>query len=137
MTAEPKLEQHGPAAATAVKAPAARALRSPKAKTGQTKSTGTKAPTLRYERTFAAAGHRVLAGCDEVGRGALAGPVSVGLVAVQLGTVRSLKGVKDSKLLSAADREAMAPLIKKWCPAWGVGHASRSEERRVGKECPV
>ena len=86
-----------------------------------------KAPTLRYERTFSARGHRILAGCDEVGRGALAGPVSVGLVAVDLATVRSLKGVRDSKLLSVADRNALVPQIKKWALAWGVGHASAAE----------
>ena len=92
----------------------------------------TKAPTLRYERTFLAAGHRTLAGCDEVGRGALAGPVSVGLVAVDLETVRSLKGVRDSKLLSVADREALVPQIKKWSRAWGVGHATAAEIDLVG-----
>ena len=86
-----------------------------------------KAPTLRFERSFSAQGHRILAGCDEVGRGALAGPVSVGLVAVDLATVRSLKGVRDSKLLSVADRNALVPQIKKWALAWGVGHASAAE----------
>ena len=95
----------------------------PRPKTG----TGSKAPTLRYERSFAAAGHKVLAGCDEVGRGSLAGPVSVGLVAVDLATVRSLKGVRDSKLLSVSDRETLVPLIKKWSLGWGVGHASAAE----------
>ena len=89
--------------------------------------TAAKAPTLRYERTFTAQGHRILAGCDEVGRGALAGPVSVGLVAVDLASVRSLKGVRDSKLLSAADRTALVPQIKKWAAAWGVGHATAAE----------
>lgn len=95
----------------------------PRPKTG----TGSKPPTLRHERAFAAVGHRILAGCDEVGRGSLAGPVSVGLVAVDLATVRSLKGVRDSKLLSVADRELLVPLIRKWAPAWGVGHASAAE----------
>ena len=95
----------------------------PRPKTGA----GSKAPTLRHERSFAAVGHRVLAGCDEVGRGALAGPVSVGLVAVDLATVRSLKGVRDSKLLSEKDREMLVPQIKKWARSWGVGHASAAE----------
>lgn len=95
----------------------------PRPKTGA----GSKAPTLRHERSFAAVGHRVLAGCDEVGRGALAGPVSVGLVAVDLATVRSLKGVRDSKLLSEKDRELLVPQIKKWARSWGVGHASAAE----------
>ncbi|MET4059684.1 ribonuclease HII [Arthrobacter sp. UYP6] len=95
----------------------------PRPKTGA----GSKAPTLRHERSFAAVGYKVLAGCDEVGRGALAGPVSVGLVAVDLATARSLKGVRDSKLLSQSDRETLVPLIKKWARGWGVGHASAAE----------
>ncbi|MCC3265413.1 ribonuclease HII [Arthrobacter sp. zg-Y786] len=95
----------------------------PRPKTGA----GSKAPTLRHERSFAAVGYKVLAGCDEVGRGALAGPVSVGLVAVDLATVRSLKGVRDSKLLCQSDRETLAPQIKKWARGWGVGHASAAE----------
>ncbi|MCQ2000457.1 ribonuclease HII [Arthrobacter zhaoxinii] len=90
-------------------------------------SSTAKAPTLRLERTFTASGHRILAGCDEVGRGALAGPVSVGLVAVDLASARSLKGVRDSKLLSVADRNALVPQIKKWALAWGVGHATAAE----------
>ena len=125
MTAELQAKRRAPAGATAAAGPSA-----PRA--ARPKTAGTKAPTLRFERTFAALGHRVLAGCDEVGRGALAGPVSVGLVAVQLDSVRSLKGVKDSKLLSAADRETLVPLIKKWCPAWGVGHASAAEIDLLG-----
>ena len=84
MTAQPGRTLRVPAGATAAPAAPARRAR-----------TAAKGPTLRYERTFAALGHRVLAGCDEVGRGALAGPVSVGLVAVQLDSVRALKGVRD------------------------------------------
>ena len=95
----------------------------PRPKTGA----GSKAPTLRHERSFTALGYHVLAGCDEVGRGALAGPVSVGLVAVDLVGTRSLKGVRDSKLLSANDRELLVPQIKKWARGWGVGHASAAE----------
>ena len=41
-----------------------------------------RAPSLRVERALQRQGHRVLAGMDEVGRGALAGPVSVGVVVV-------------------------------------------------------
>ena len=39
-------------------------------------------PTLRVERALLREGHRLLAAMDEVGRGALAGPVSVGVVVV-------------------------------------------------------
>ena len=47
-----------------------------KPRTGSTKvPSQAKAPTLRHERTFKAQGIRYLAGVDEVGRGALAGPL--------------------------------------------------------------
>jgi ribonuclease HII len=90
------------------------------------------APTLRYERSFLASGHRYLAGCDEVGRGALAGPVSVGLVVIDLASCRGLRGVRDSKLLAPAERERLVPLIRKWAVASGVGHASAAEIDRDG-----
>ncbi len=89
-------------------------------------------PTLRFERTFSSHGHRYLAGCDEVGRGALAGPVSVGIVVIDLTVVRSLKGVRDSKLLSPANRELMVPKIQRWAAASAVGHASAEEIDDVG-----
>ncbi len=84
-------------------------------------------PTLSVERSFAAAGHRYIAGCDEVGRGALAGPVSVGIVVVDLDAARSLPGVRDSKLLLPAHREALVPRIRRWSVACAVGHASAAE----------
>lgn len=85
------------------------------------------APTLLFERSFSAGGHRYIAGCDEVGRGALAGPVSVGIVVVDLEGGKGLRGVRDSKLLSPAEREALVPRIRKWSLAYGVGHASATE----------
>ncbi|GAA1340687.1 ribonuclease HII [Arthrobacter roseus] len=90
------------------------------------------APTLRFERTFSLHGHRYVAGCDEVGRGALAGPVSVGIVVIDLSVVRSLKGVRDSKLLSPSNREILAPKIARWAVASAVGHASAAEIDDVG-----
>lgn len=91
-----------------------------------------KAPTLRFERSFLAEGHRFVAGCDEVGRGALAGPVTVGLVVVDLAAAKGLRGVRDSKLLSPAEREALVPRIQRWALAYGVGHASAAEIDSVG-----
>ncbi|HET7415110.1 MAG TPA: ribonuclease HII [Arthrobacter sp.] len=91
-----------------------------------------KSPTLRYERSLKSSGHRLVAGCDEVGRGALAGPVSVGMVVVDVTAVRALKGVRDSKLLTAADREALVPRIRRWAFSYGVGHASPQEIDDVG-----
>lgn len=91
-----------------------------------------KAPTLRYERSFLAEGHRFLAGCDEVGRGALAGPVTVGLVVIDLASAKGLRGVRDSKLLRAPEREALVPRIQRWATAYGVGHATAAEIDAVG-----
>ncbi|MET3718552.1 ribonuclease HII [Arthrobacter sp. UYEF21] len=93
----------------------------------QTAGPRSKAPTLRHERTFKAQGARYLAGVDEVGRGALAGPVSVGIAVVDLHTQKPLSGVRDSKLLSPAERERLEPLVRSWSVASAVGHASAHE----------
>ncbi len=59
-------------------------------------------PTLRHERKCWAAGDQVVVGIDEVGRGSWAGPVTVGAV---VAPPEHLAGVKDSKLLTPAERE--------------------------------
>ncbi|MDQ0735199.1 ribonuclease HII [Arthrobacter agilis] len=92
----------------------------------------TATPTLSVERSFAAHGHRYIAGCDEVGRGALAGPVSVGIVVVDLDAATSLRGVRDSKLLLPAHREALVPRIRRWSVACAVGHATAAEIDALG-----
>lgn len=92
----------------------------------------TKAPTLRHERSFKAQGARYLAGVDEVGRGALAGPVSVGIAVVDLHAQKPLSGVRDSKLLSPAERERLDPLVRRWSVASAVGHASAQEIDSLG-----
>ncbi|MGB7449258.1 MAG: ribonuclease HII [Ornithinimicrobium sp.] len=69
---------------------------------------------------------------DEVGRGALAGPVSVGVVAIDTGCRSAPSGVKDSKLLTRAAREALVPRIQHWALSWGVGHSSPEEIDRWG-----
>ena len=94
--------------------------------------TASRKPTLRVERALQRAGHRLLAGMDEVGRGALAGPVSVGVVVID-GVCRSAPvGVKDSKLLSHQMRERMVPKIQRWATAYAVGHASPEEIDHYG-----
>ncbi|MFD1212789.1 ribonuclease HII [Arthrobacter sp. GCM10027362] len=92
----------------------------------------TKDATLRFERSFAADGHRFVAGADEVGRGALAGPVSVGMVVVDTAGVKHLKGVRDSKLLAPANRELLVPRIRSRAAAWAVGHATAAEIDEFG-----
>lgn len=84
-------------------------------------------PDLRQERALLRTGARVVAGMDEVGRGALAGPVSVGAVAVDLRTRTCPQGVADSKLLSAAARERLLPALGRWGVARAVGHAGPDE----------
>jgi ribonuclease HII len=69
---------------------------------------------------------------DEVGRGALAGPVSVGVVVVDATTRTGPKGVADSKLLTPAAREAIAPAVRSWAVAWGVGHTGPAEIDEIG-----
>ncbi|WP_115788745.1 ribonuclease HII [Arthrobacter silvisoli] len=90
------------------------------------------APTLDFERTFLAPGVRLLAGVDEVGRGAFAGPVSVGIAVVDLQDQGLLDGVRDSKLLKAEDRERLEPLVRGWAVAAAVGHASAAEIDGLG-----
>ncbi len=89
--------------------------------------TGRKTPTLRTERALIGTGARLVAGMDEVGRGALAGPVSVGVVVVDAATRTAPKGVADSKLLTPAAREALVPQLQRWPVAWAVGHAGPAE----------
>ncbi len=85
------------------------------------------APTLRHERALLGAGALLVAGMDEVGRGALAGPVSVGVVVVDAATRSCPPGVADSKLLSAARRDELLPRVRRWGVARAVGHASPEE----------
>jgi ribonuclease HII len=86
-----------------------------------------RAPNLKLERTWLADGHLVVAGSDEVGRGALGGPVSAGVVLVDVATRRPPTGLRDSKLLTRAAREALVPRIERWAVASAVGHASAAE----------
>ena len=90
------------------------------------------APTLDYERRFKASGARLLAGIDEVGRGALAGPVSVGIAVIDLQQQKLLADVRDSKLLKISERERLEPLVRAWSVASAVGHASAAEIDALG-----
>ena len=89
-------------------------------------------PNLRVERELQRRGHRVLAGMDEVGRGALAGPVSVGVVVIDESSRSAPAGVRDSKLLSPAAREAMVPRLQRWARDHAVGHALPAEIDAIG-----
>ena len=85
-----------------------------------------KDPTLEFEASCFAAGRALVIGVDEVGRGAVAGPVAVGVQAVTAGTTGFPEGLRDSKLLSEKRRQALAPLVAEW-GAGAVGYATAVE----------
>ncbi len=89
-------------------------------------------PTLRLERQAWRSGAGVVAALDEVGRGALAGPVSVGVVLLAPDCKPAPYGVADSKLLTPAARVALVPRIRRWALESAVGHASAAEIDQVG-----
>lgn len=91
-----------------------------------------KKPSLRVERALQRQGHRILAGMDEVGRGALAGPVTVGVVLIDETCRSAPSGIRDSKLLAPAARERLVPRVQRWALAYAVGHASADEIDEVG-----
>lgn len=87
---------------------------------------------LAHERELLGAGARVVAGMDEVGRGALAGPVSVGVCVVDISTGVCPVGLTDSKVLTARARTEYLPLIDVWAVAYAVGSASAAEIDALG-----
>ncbi len=89
-------------------------------------------PSLRAERALQRSGAHLLAGMDEVGRGALAGPVTVGVVVVDPACRSAPRGVRDSKLLTPAHRERLVPRIRRWALAYAVGHANPAEIDTIG-----
>lgn len=88
------------------------------------------APTRALERQLWERGFETVVGIDEVGRGAWAGPLSVG--AAVLPRDRRLNGIRDSKMLSERDRERLFARVAGWCQSWGVGHASQAECDELG-----
>jgi ribonuclease HII len=84
-------------------------------------------PTLDIERSLFADGVRVVAGMDEVGRGAIAGPVTIGIVAVNSDVAEMPVGLRDSKLMTPKRREAMVSTVQQWSFAWATGSATAQE----------
>lgn len=83
----------------------------------------------KYEREAQAQGYRWVAGVDEVGRGALFGPVFA--AAVILSPERPVRGLRDSKLLPAERREELAGKIRQRAVAWAVAAIDAFEIDRV------
>ncbi len=82
-------------------------------------------PGLAVERHLWESGTNIVAGIDEVGRGAWAGPLTI--VAAVLPKDRRVYKIRDSKMLTEEEREALFDRVSGWCQTWAVGHASASE----------
>ncbi|MBM3182348.1 MAG: ribonuclease HII [Chloroflexi bacterium] len=91
-------------------------------------------PDLTHEQQLWSA-YKYIAGLDEAGRGALAGPVCVGAVILPNDNpllALTLSGVRDSKQLTPRRRLQLVPRIKESALAWGIGSASAKEIDRMG-----
>jgi ribonuclease HII len=91
------------------------------------------APDISFEIPLWAEGWRV-AGLDEAGRGAWAGPVAAAAVILphDPGLLKRLDGVRDSKQVKPTNREMFAAIIYDVALAWGVGSASNTEIDTLG-----
>ena len=91
-------------------------------------------PSLRFENRLWKRGFLHVAGIDEVGRGALAGPVYAGAVILPFrnGILDELSGVRDSKMMTPEEREYWAPIIQEKALAYSLGWASCKEIDRYG-----
>ncbi len=90
-------------------------------------------PSLRAEQRWFADGLRSVAGVDEVGRGAWAGPLSVGVAVLTPASARRLpEDLRDSKQLTASRRKSVYAALVEGLPAWAVGHASNEECDSLG-----
>jgi hypothetical protein len=85
--------------------------------------------TRSLENAFRRWGFHLVAGCDEVGRGCLAGPVMAG--AVILDPARHIPGLFDSKMTTALERERLYDVITRRALAWAVASASPGEIDRI------
>jgi ribonuclease HII len=87
-------------------------------------------PDTKLESDLWESGLLYVAGLDEAGRGALAGPVAVGAVILpndKTLLAQTLAGVRDSKQLTPLARESLAPRIKETALVWSVGFADAEE----------
>ena len=91
-------------------------------------------PDLSLEKPLWAAGLTLLAGLDEAGRGAWAGPVTAGAVILpaKASVLKQLTGVRDSKCMTPRQRMIWAEHIKEMALNWGVGFASNEEIDQIG-----
>lgn len=92
-------------------------------------------PDLQHEFDLAGRGHSPIAGVDEVGRGALAGPLYAAAVILPIDRfdlAAALEAVRDSKTLTARQRERCAVEIQSLALDWALGVAESEEVDEVG-----
>jgi ribonuclease HII len=101
--------------------------------------TATQSPTLAHEWALTTAGHYAIAGVDEAGRGAWAGPLIAAAVVLPAPTglddptlLDQLAGVRDSKALSAEQRERLLPAIAAVARGIGIGSVPAEELDQIG-----
>jgi len=87
-------------------------------------------PNNRQEKRLLKNGFALIAGIDEVGKGAWAGPIVA--AAVILNPKIRIKGIKDSKLLRAPDRQILFNQIVESAIAWTTAAVSQTEIDRLG-----
>jgi ribonuclease HII len=90
-------------------------------------------PTTEVERSLGSA--RYVIGLDEVGRGAIAGPVAVGAFVVDLQNLDDSKipeKLQDSKLMTERNREAVYEVLSLWQPGYAVGFIEAEQIDRNG-----
>lgn len=93
-----------------------------------------KYPHLNHEKALWVNGALWIAGIDEAGRGALAGPVVAAAVILpkNLGIESKLQGVRDSKQMTAIQREIWKKSIMNFAVSYGIGSASAKEIDELG-----
>ena len=90
-------------------------------------------PNLKEEASLLAAGYSLVAGLDEVGRGPIAGPVVAGAVILPPPPRRHwMRGIRDSKELTASQREELAPIIEREALGAQVGLSTTGEIDKLG-----
>jgi ribonuclease HII len=93
-----------------------------------------KKPHIKFEKELWGEGYQIIAGLDEAGRGAWAGPVYAAAVVLPNDEriCNLLSGVRDSKCMTALQRQRWEGCIKSASVAWAVGSASNEEIDQLG-----
>ena len=85
-------------------------------------------PNLRLEKKLRKKGFKYIAGLDEAGRGAWAGPIVAAVVILD----PKIKGIKDSKLLRSPDRKILFEKITEAAIAWATAAVNQTKIDKIG-----